>query len=102
MKFSDIGVMFGTGLIRGYQLVLGPWLGGRCRFYPSCSAFALEAVQTHGLLKGTYYALRRMLRCHPLHPGGVDLVPPLKMSGDSLSCHCKRPTRVAVQEVCSG
>jgi len=62
-------------LIRGYQLCVSPWLGPRCRFYPSCSHYALEAVRTHGSLQGSYLALRRLLRCHPWHPGGYDPVP---------------------------
>ena len=64
-----------TGLIRGYQLVISPLLGQRCRFYPSCSAYALQAVQAHGALRGSWLALRRLGRCHPWNPGGVDLVP---------------------------
>ena len=65
-----------AGLIRLYQLVVSPLLGPRCRFYPSCSAYALEAVRTHGALRGTGLAARRLSRCHPWNPGGVDLVPP--------------------------
>ncbi len=61
--------------IRAYQLVLSPLLGPRCRFYPSCSSYALEAIRTHGPLRGTWLAGRRLLRCHPWNPGGVDLVP---------------------------
>lgn len=60
--------------IRGYQLFISPLLGPRCRFYPSCSQYAIEAVQTHGVLKGVWLALRRILRCHPLHLGGFDPV----------------------------
>lgn len=62
------------GLISAYRLVSGV-LPSRCRFYPSCSAYGLEAVQTHGALRGGWLALRRIARCHPLHPGGIDDVP---------------------------
>ena len=62
-------------LIRAYQWTISPLLGPRCRFYPSCSQYALEAVQRHGTLAGSWLALRRLLRCHPWHPGGIDPVP---------------------------
>jgi putative membrane protein insertion efficiency factor len=62
-------------LIRAYQLTLSPLLGPRCRFYPSCSQYALEAVRAHGALRGCALALRRLLRCHPWNPGGYDPVP---------------------------
>jgi len=62
-------------LIKCYQLCLSPFFGGQCRFYPSCSAYAAEAIDTHGVVRGTWLALRRLLRCHPWHPGGVDPVP---------------------------
>ena len=62
-------------LIRGYQLLLSPLLGPRCRFHPSCSHYALEAIQVHGAARGSWLALRRLSRCHPLHPGGYDPVP---------------------------
>jgi len=62
-------------LIRAYQIVLGPFLGGACRFYPSCSQYAAEAIERHGACRGSSLALRRLLRCHPFSPGGVDLVP---------------------------
>jgi putative membrane protein insertion efficiency factor len=61
--------------IRLYQLVLSPFLGGQCRFYPSCSAYTREAIAKYGLLKGIALGGRRLLRCHPFHPGGVDQVP---------------------------
>lgn len=63
-------------LVRGYQLLISPLLGPRCRFYPSCSAYAVEALTRHGALRGTWLATRRLLRCHPWNPGGVDHVPP--------------------------
>lgn len=61
--------------IIAYRRWLSPALPARCRFYPSCSAYALEAVARHGALRGTGLALRRLLRCHPFHPGGYDPVP---------------------------
>jgi putative membrane protein insertion efficiency factor len=63
-------------LLRVWQLVVSPLYGPTCRFYPSCSAYALEAVDRHGLLRGGWLAVRRLGRCHPWNPGGVDLVPP--------------------------
>jgi putative membrane protein insertion efficiency factor len=64
-----------AGLIRGYQTVLSPLLPPSCRFHPSCSQYALEAVTRHGALKGGWLAARRLARCHPFHPGGYDPVP---------------------------
>jgi len=65
-------------LVRGYQLFISPLLGPRCRFYPSCSAYAVTALQTHGALRGSWLAVRRLGRCHPWNPGGVDHVPPAR------------------------
>jgi putative membrane protein insertion efficiency factor len=62
-------------LIRLYQWILSPMLGAHCRFYPSCSCYAHEAVQRHGALRGTWLALKRLSRCHPFSPGGYDPVP---------------------------
>ena len=58
-----------------YQVTLSPLLGPRCRFYPTCSCYAAEAIKIHGLRRGLGLSLRRLGKCHPLHPGGVDLVP---------------------------
>jgi len=68
------------GLVRGYQLVLSPYLGGRCRHQPSCSAYALEALRLHGGLKGTWLTIRRLGRCHPWGSWGYDPVPPVDRS----------------------
>ena len=62
-------------LIRGYQLVVSPWIGPRCRFIPSCSHYTLEAVERHGTVRGLSLSARRLARCHPWHPGGFDPVP---------------------------
>lgn len=64
------------GLIRSYQYFISPLLGPACRFYPSCSAYTYDAIMLHGVFKGIYLGFRRILRCHPLHPGGYDPVPP--------------------------
>ena len=62
-------------LIRVYRYAFSALLGPCCRFEPSCSTYAMEAIKIHGCLKGSYYALRRLLRCHPWHPGGMDPIP---------------------------
>lgn len=62
-------------LIRGYQLALSPLFGPRCRFYPSCSHYALEAIDTHGAWRGAWLTVRRIARCHPFNAGGFDPVP---------------------------
>lgn len=65
-----------VGVLTVYRLLVSPMYGQTCRFYPSCSAYALEAVQRHGAAKGSWLAVRRLGRCHPWNPGGVDPVPP--------------------------
>jgi hypothetical protein len=62
-------------LIAGYQRVVSPLLAPRCRFVPSCSSFAVQAIEQHGLTRGGWLALRRVGRCHPFHRGGYDPVP---------------------------
>ncbi|MBI5450892.1 MAG: membrane protein insertion efficiency factor YidD [Gammaproteobacteria bacterium] len=64
-----------AGLIKVYRYTLSPFLGNNCRFYPTCSAYALEALERHGAWKGVLLAIRRVSHCHPWHPGGVDPVP---------------------------
>ena len=62
-------------VVRGYRLLLSPWLGSACRFTPTCSQYALQALERHGPAAGSYLAARRLLRCHPGCPGGDDPVP---------------------------
>jgi uncharacterized protein len=64
-------------VVQGYRLLLSPWLGSQCRFEPTCSRYALEALQQHGAARGSYLAARRVLRCHPWCAGGLDPVPPV-------------------------
>jgi uncharacterized protein len=63
------------GLIRAYRLLLSPWWGGQCRFTPTCSEYAAEAIEIHGSLHGSWLAMRRLARCHPWCRGGFDPVP---------------------------
>jgi uncharacterized protein len=62
-------------LIKFYQYMISPLTGRNCRYYPTCSAYALEAVEKYGSLKGGYLAVKRVMRCHPFHAGGFDPVP---------------------------
>ncbi len=62
-------------LVRGYQVAIGPLLPASCRYYPSCSAYMIEALERHGAIRGGLMGVRRILRCHPFHVGGFDPVP---------------------------
>ncbi|MBC7452951.1 MAG: membrane protein insertion efficiency factor YidD [Massilia sp.] len=76
-------------LLRAYQLLLSPMLGQNCRFYPSCSSYAIEAIRTHGAVRGALLALRRLSRCHPWNDGGFDPVPPKRnVHSSSTACGC--------------
>lgn len=66
------------GLVKGYRLLLSPWLGSSCRFEPTCSAYSLQALQQHGAAAGSYLTLARLARCHPWCTGGHDPVPDAK------------------------
>jgi hypothetical protein len=78
--FNRTGVVLVIALIRGYQLAISPFFAGSCRFLPSCSEYARQAVSTHGVIRGGYLALRRLGRCHPFCKHGHDPVPPLSFS----------------------
>jgi putative membrane protein insertion efficiency factor len=77
-------------LLRAYQLTISPLLGPRCRFYPSCSSYAMEALQLHGAAKGSLLAAKRVCRCHPWNDGGYDPVPAPTdpKSSSSTACGC--------------
>jgi len=77
-------------LIRAYQRGISPLLGPRCRFYPTCSHYALTAIERHGAARGAWLALRRIARCHPFHPGGIDEVPPLDPPAPNCLRHAHR------------
>lgn len=62
-------------MVKAYQYLLSPLMGSRCRFYPSCSSYAIQALHLYGLFTSSFLILKRILRCHPWHPGGIDFVP---------------------------
>ena len=72
---SEVAVAVIVMVIRTYQFVVSPLLGPTCRFAPSCSEYFIDATRRHGALLGSWLGVRRLLRCHPLHPGGLDPVP---------------------------
>ena len=79
-------------ILRIYQYAISPLLGRNCRFYPSCSAYAKDAIETHGLLGGSFLSIKRLLRCHPWHPGGYDPVPDCSADGhDAVSEESRSP-----------
>ena len=77
-------------LVRGYQLVISPMFGPSCRFYPTCSNYAMDAIREHGALKGAMLAAVRLAKCHPWHPGGFDPVPRKNGQHDTTNaCNCR-------------
>ena len=83
-------VLTAVALIRCYQVVIRPHLIGCCRFYPTCSDYAIEALSVHGLLRGSMLAVGRLARCHPFSPGGIDPVPPMNLR----LVHCPEGTHL--------
>ena len=83
------------GLIRWYRLLISPLYGQVCRYYPSCSEYALDAVRVHGSLRGSWLSARRLARCHPWAAGGVDKVPPrrtrVRVAGEAPEVSCSAP-----------
>lgn len=62
-------------LIKLYQSIISPLIGPRCRFYPTCSEYAVQAIQSYGILQGAWLTIKRLSKCHPFHPGGIDTIP---------------------------
>lgn len=78
LQITSLGANIFILLIRGYQRFISPLLGPHCRFTPTCSQYAIIALKRFGLIKGSWLTLKRVLKCHPLHDGGEDPVPPKK------------------------
>jgi hypothetical protein len=74
-SFNKIIIKTVITFLRAYQFILSPVLGTNCRFYPSCSSYTIQAIETFGLFKGSYLAIKRISKCHPWHPGGIDEIP---------------------------
>ncbi|MDG6773853.1 membrane protein insertion efficiency factor YidD [Thiomicrorhabdus sp. ZW0627] len=85
------------GIVRFYQLFISPLIGPRCRFYPTCSSYTIEAIQKHGVLCGSWLAIKRIGRCHPANPGGVDPVPECGCRSKS-DCHEHNQENKAVKD----
>jgi hypothetical protein len=77
---AKLPAAFVLALLRFYRAAISPMLGPRCRFHPSCSAFASACVHDHGVVRGGLLTLGRLSRCHPWHPGGIDLPPPRRLA----------------------
>jgi hypothetical protein len=79
-KLHSLLLWLAIKLIHTYRYLLSPWLGNQCRFYPTCSHYSEEALNRHGFFCGSYLTLRRLIKCHPWHEGGLDPVPELKQT----------------------
>ncbi|MDF7801506.1 membrane protein insertion efficiency factor YidD [Pontiellaceae bacterium B1224] len=77
-RIIDLPAKAGIFLIKGYQKIISPYLGQRCRFHPTCSNYCIEALRQHGMVCGLWLGVKRISKCHPFHPGGVDPVPERK------------------------
>lgn len=75
---NNLAVIIFVFVIKAYQIIISPILGQRCRFYPSCSSYAIAAIENHGIIRGIFFALKRLVKCHPWDPGGHDPVPKSK------------------------
>lgn len=82
-------------LVKMYKLLISPFIGQCCRFYPSCSSYAIEALEKHGLFRGAWFTIKRILRCHPLCEGGVDPVPDRKIGKSGC---CKSNIRICEEK----
>ena len=82
------------GLLKAWRLLISPLYGNVCRYYPSCSAYALRAVSVHGAVKGSWLAIRRLLRCHPWAPGGYDPVPGTPEADEEIRDQALRSSRM--------
>lgn len=93
MKVAEIPKFIALRAIRVYQIVLSPFIGNQCRFHPSCSQYAMEAIDTHGVLRGSWLGAKRLGRCHPFHPGGFDPVPSGPLCQRVHDWHSDRPSK---------
>ncbi|TAG01667.1 MAG: membrane protein insertion efficiency factor YidD [Betaproteobacteria bacterium] len=90
--WSNVAKTGALGLIKAYQYGVRPMLGQRCRFFPSCSEYTAEAIELHGVIKGSGYGAMRLCKCHPWHDGGLDPVPPKRSVAPATSESAQLPS----------